>query len=324
MLLKDNFGRTINYLRIGITDRCNLRCRYCMPEEGIDFSTRTEILRYEEILRLASIFSKLGINKIRLTGGEPFVRKDIAYLIKNLVKIIPDLYITTNATLLKENIETLRSSVKGLNISIDSLDRSNFMLITKRDSFDKVYSNILLCKQEGIPVKLNMVVLKGINDHEIPAFLNFGLQHKIEVRFIEAMPFNDFDGNHKYFISATEIKEIIKKHFPSIRQDNSRPHSAANEFILEETLRLGIIPAYSRTLCGSCNRVRLTPTGKMLTCLYSRSGLDLRELLRDNNISDNDISEFIKGAVQKKKKNGFLEEPSNGTQVFESMTTIGG
>lgn len=295
-----------------------------MPEEGIEYSHRTDLLSYEEIFRLVSIFSNLGINKLRITGGEPFVRKDISYLIKKLSSVIPNLYITTNATLIHNHIELIKSYVKGLNISIDSLDPINFQMITKRNSFDQIFKNIKLCRKLEIAVKLNMVVLRGINDHEISPFLDFCVNNNIEIRFIEAMPFNDFDGNHSLFVSAKEIEEIIRSANWNLRKITNNPNSAADEYSLEEKSRIGIIPAYARSLCGNCNRIRLTATGNILTCLYAKSGLNLRDVLRNKDYSDAMISELIVDAVMNKKKNGYAEEPFSGTGVLESMTTIGG
>lgn len=323
----DKYNRQVNYLRIGLTDRCNLRCRYCMPAAGIDFSHRKDLLTYEELTRLAHIFRGLGVEKVRLTGGEPFVRKDIGKLIESLCTIFPAVHITTNATLLHEHqyIELLKEKgVKSLNISIDSLDRDLFNIITRRDSFDIVYNNILGCIDAGIKVKLNMVAMKNINLHEIPAFIEFGKQHDIEVRFIEAMPFNDSDGNQQQFFPATELLELVKVNYSTNIKPIAAPGSSSLKYLIDDKVKIGIIPAYSRSLCGTCNRVRLTPKGTMLTCLYSKTGTSLRDAMRDEQLDDEQLTALIQTAVLQKKKDGFEEEALRSEGVFESMTTIGG
>jgi len=324
MELKDQYNRIADYLRIGVTDRCNLRCRYCMPAQGIDFAARKDILSYEEIIRLAEIFKQLGVNKVRLTGGEPFVRKDIDILLKRLCHLFPKVHITTNATLLTEHIPLLKElNISGLNISIDSLDKDKFLLITRRDTFDIVMSNILLCIQKEIPIKLNVVVMKGVNDMEILDFVAFGIEHNIEVRFIEAMPFNEDDGNKDVFMPAIDILKLISSEYPSVSKIENGPVSSSDIYNIDGQ-RVGIIPAYSRTLCGFCNRIRLTPQGELMTCLYSTQGKDLRALLRNPEISNDDLIHAIMESIGAKKKDGFKEERLQEGTVFRSMTTIGG
>lgn len=325
MKLKDQHNRIADYLRIGVTDRCNLRCRYCMPEQGIDFADRKDLLSYEEILRLAEIFKELGVNKVRLTGGEPFVRKDIAILMKSLCQLFPKVHVTTNATLLSNHIELLKElNIGGLNISIDSLDKDKFLLITRRDTFDIVMSNILKCIEHEIPIKLNVVVMKGVNDSEILDFVAFGIEHNIEVRFIEAMPFNEDDGNKDVFMPAAEIQSLISSEYPSISKNQGTSASSSEIYTIAGKYSVGIIPAYTRTLCRFCNRIRLTPQGELMTCLYSTQGKDLRSLLRNSEISDEDLKNAILESVRDKKKDGFEEERLQKGSVFRSMTTIGG
>ncbi len=324
--MKDQFGRNIDYLRLGVTDRCNLRCRYCMPEHGIDFSNRKDLLSYEEILRLSPIFSSLGIKKLRITGGEPFVRKDIGSLLEKLSRHFESLHITTNATLLHSHFDILkRIEISGLNISIDSLDPENFFRITRRDQFDLVIDNIHQCIERNIPAKLNVVVMKGINDHELTNFMYFGMKHKIEVRFIEAMPFNEYDGNRDVFLSHDEILAKMKSDFPSIEYIPAlHPSSAQRYQIPKDNYSFAVIPAYSRSLCGQCNRLRLTPKGELLTCLYAQTGISLKQYLRDSTYSDEEIAGLITEAVFKKKKDGFEEEKEINSQAFKSMSSIGG
>lgn len=323
MILTDKYHRRINYLRLAVTDRCNLRCRYCMPEEGIDFSSRSDLLSYEELDRLTQLFAELGVTKIRLTGGEPFVRKDIDILLRALRRIFQKVHITTNATLLHNHFDVLQEiQVDGLNISIDSLDRDRFFMITRRDTYDQVMDNILQCKSLCIPIKLNIVAMNGVNSMEIVDFVRFGMEHDIEVRFIEAMPFNDDDGNKDVFISQRDIHAIVKEAFPSSKKVEAI--GSSDMYTIDDKYTYGIIPAYTRSLCGSCNRVRLSPKGKMMTCLYATDGLDLRAALRDTDVTDEDIVSLIQDAILQKKKDGYEEEKSRSETVFQSMTTIGG
>lgn len=325
MPLIDAHNRTIDYLRLGITDRCNLRCRYCMPEEGIDFSHREDLMSYEEMIRLVKVFVKMGVNKLRLTGGEPFVRKDIGMLLLQLSEIVPSIHITTNATLLEEHIPLLkRIGIAGLNISIDSLDRDRFFMITRRDTYDIVMQNIHRCLQHCISTKLNVVVMKGVNDMEIVDFVKFGLKHNIEVRFIEAMPFNEDDGNKNVFMSASEILMKISNAFDHVTLLQSEGSSSSNIYSINESYIFGIIPSYSRSLCGTCNRIRLTPKGEMLTCLYAQSGVDLLRYLRQQDPTEKQLEDMISEAVSNKKKDGFDEEKLRDSEIFNSMTTIGG
>ena len=323
MKLIDTHNRISKYLRIGVTDRCNLRCRYCMPAEGIDFAHREDILSYEEIVRLAKIFADLGVDKVRLTGGEPFVRKDIAVLLRSLSDVFAKVHITTNATLLTDHIQLLKEiEIAGLNISIDSLNRDRFFMITRRDSYDLVMNNILKCIEEGIPTKLNVVTMKGINDMEILDFVRFGIDNGVEVRFIEAMPFNDDDGNRDVYMPASEIASLIAGEFPTLHKLIA-DGSSSDKYTIDGKHSIGIIPAYSRTLCSSCDRIRLTPQGELLNCLYAQTGTDLMALVR-NGMDDKNIEQAIIDSVLLKKKSGFEEEALISTNAFRSMTTIGG
>lgn len=294
-----------------------------MPEEGIDFSSRSELLSDDEMIRLARMLVQLGVNKIRLTGGEPFARKGIERIIKELSALDISLHITSNATLLDNHYDLLSEvNIKSLNISIDSLDRDRFWMITRRDAYQKVIDSIIKCRDLGIPTKLNTVVMKGVNDDELPDFVAFGQRHGVEVRFIEAMPFNDDDGNKPVFMPATEIEQVIRRAYPSLSKLDYVGHAASDTYTIGD-YRVGIIPSYSRSLCASCNRIRLTPQGELLTCLYATSGVSLRDLIRAR-ASDEVIIDAITSAVSQKKRSGHEEEALRSKEVFESMTTIGG
>ncbi|MFT4533369.1 MAG: molybdenum cofactor biosynthesis enzyme MoaA [Saprospiraceae bacterium] len=293
-----------------------------MPAEGIQFSEREDLLTYEEIVRLAHVFKSLGVKKVRLTGGEPFVRKDIDQLLRSLSEIFSAVHITTNATRL--DVPLLKEiGISGLNISLDSLDRDKFFMITRRDESEKVMANIHECINQELPIKINMVVMKGVNDMEILDFVDFGIKYGVEVRFIEAMPFNEGDGNRDVFMSAIEMLALIQTRYPeAVQYDDLKPSSAIHYKIGDS--KFDIIPAYSRSLCGTCNRIRLTPKGELLNCLYSQKGTELRDMLRDSNVSDTQLSEVIQQSVFHKLKNGFEAESEMTGDVFRSMTTIGG
>ena len=324
-MLIDKFNRKVDYLRIGITDRCNLRCRYCMPEQGIDFSSRKELLTYEEILYLVRIFKDLGITKVRLTGGEPLSRKDVDVLIKNIYTHIPNIHITTNATHLEPFIPLFQEiNLQGLNVSLDSLDRDKFTMITRRDAFDSVISNSLSAKKAGLPVKFNMVVMKGINDMEINDFIEFGMQNDIQVRFIEAMPFNAFDGNKDVFMDSKDILNTVMEKYSNVEAKYSNNPSSSVKYTINDSYKFGIIPAYSGTMCGTCNRIRLTPKGEVLTCLYSEKGINLKDVIRNKEHSEEEIISMVKNLVSNKLKSGWDEEKLRGDSVFNSMTSIGG
>lgn len=293
-----------------------------MPADGIQFSEREDLLSYEEIIRLAKIFKSLGVNKVRLTGGEPFVRKDIDQLLRSLSDIFPNVRITTNATRL--DVPLLKEiGISGLNISLDSLNRDKFFMITRRDEAVKVMANIHNCIEQKLPIKINMVVMRGVNDMEIIDFVDFGIKHGIEVRFIEAMPFNEGDGNRDVFMSAIDILERIYTKYPEARQYHDLEPSSAIHYLVGES-KFDIIPAYSRSLCGTCNRIRLTPKGELLNCLYSQKGTELRDLLRDPLVTDIEITEIIQQSVFHKLKDGYEAEKEMTGDVFRSMTTIGG
>lgn len=293
-----------------------------MPAEGIDFSARQELLTDDELVRLATIMVDLGVKKIRLTGGEPFARSGIESIIKRLSLLPASIHITTNAALLNRYFDIIEAcAIRSLNISIDSLDRERFMMITRRDIFQQVMDNIIESKRRDLPIKLNTVVMRGVNDDEIISFIDFGMSHNISVRFIEAMPFNEDDGNKTVFMSASEIAEHIQRTYPSLLKKHA-DGSASDTYSIGDYM-LGIIPSYSRTLCASCNRIRLTPQGELLTCLYAQKGESLRDLIRSGT-TDEHLRSTILQAVYKKKKSGHEEEKERGEEVFQSMTTIGG
>lgn len=288
MSLIDSYGRKINYLRLSVTDRCNLRCRYCMPAEGIPKLKREDILSYEELLLLAETAVQLGIEKIRVTGGEPLVRKGIIYFLGNLSKIsnLRQLVLTTNGVLLAEMAESLMlAGVRRLNISLDSLRHSTFAEITRGGDLEKVLAGIRAAEVTGFPIKINMVAMRGINDDEFADFAGLTLIKPYAVRFIEYMPTMKEAGWQSLFISGDEIIERITRYYPVkpiYREDPLRGPS--QDFQIDAAAgTIGIITPISRPFCGACNRIRVTSSGMAKGCLFDSKEYDLKPLLRTGN-----------------------------------------
>ncbi len=329
MNLVDSHNRTINYLRLAVTDRCNLRCFYCMPENGIKFLNKKEILSYEEMIRLMEILRPMGIDKLRITGGEPFVRKDLMSFLKT-VKNRFDLRsfsITSNATLLHNYMEELPQLFDSMNISLDSLNADRFLDITRRNDFKQVWDNINALIETGIKVKINAVVMNDKNIEDILPFVAWTKNKNVEVRFIEEMPFNG--SREKEQISNwdyTKILEHISSEFPEIEKLETGPSSTSLLYQVKGfTGKFGIIPAFSRTFCGTCNRIRITAKGQLRTCLYSANGTDLLKPLRAGK-SFETMQQIVRHAVSNKEANGFeaAEKRLDQGAIYESMTTIGG
>ena len=323
--LTDPFGRTIDYLRLAITDRCNLRCTYCMPADGIDLKPHSHILTFEELQRVVGIFSTLGVRKIRITGGEPFVRKGAMDFIENLNSInqIDSINVTTNAVFIDDFLNRLSAiKIDSLNISLDSLQKDIFYKITRRDDFERVWQNIQKAMQTDIAVKLNMVVMGGLNDNEIIDFAQLSKEYKIEVRFLEQMPFSG-GSEIAGFVSAEEILQKLETAYPKLNEEY-RLNSTARIFQVPGYAgKIGIIAGYSRTFCDSCTRIRITPQGELKTCLYDYSAVDLRAMLR-NGKNDSEIQSAILSAVQNRAKDGF-ESQKRAKQIYSlSMAQIGG
>ena len=324
--LHDHHGRQTTYLRLAVTDRCNLRCRYCMPAEGIDFAPRAELLTFEEILRLSEVLAGLGVNKVRLTGGEPLSRRGLPDLVHGLGKIFPHLAMTTNGILLEPHLDGLiADGLTNYNLSLDTLDPERFFAVTRRDEFAGTWRALELLLARGVRTKINVVVLRGTNDDELLDFVELTRDRTLDVRFIEAMPFNDGDGNHHLFLSAAEMHRRILAAYPTLAPATDDPHASTLRYRVPGFAGgVGIIPAYSRSLCGSCNRLRLTPKGTLLNCLYATKGLELRPLLRAGASAD-DLTGLIVDFVRGKHKDGWATERLEQTGgVFASMTSIGG
>lgn len=323
--LVDPFGRKMDYLRLAITDRCNLRCQYCMPAEGIPLKSHEHILSFEEMSALVRIFIELGVRKLRITGGEPFVRKDALPFIKSLDAMpeLESINITTNAVLIGSFLDDLRDmKIGSLNISLDSFNRDTFFKITRRDDFDIVIKNIYKAVKLNFPVKLNMVVLAGINDSEIIDFANFARKLPIEVRFIEQMPFSGGPATED-ILSADQIFSKLQENFPVLHEQVIKNSTARVYNIPGFKGKIGIIAGYSRTFCASCSRLRITPEGILKTCLYDKGAVDLKKMLRDGN-SKIEIIDAIRSAVQNRAVDGF-ESQRRANQLYNlSMAQIGG
>ncbi|MFM8744619.1 MAG: GTP 3',8-cyclase MoaA [Cytophagales bacterium] len=327
--LFDNHGRPINYLRLAVTDRCNLRCFYCMPEEGIHYLPKKELLTFEEIERLVTLMASMGISKIRLTGGEPFVRTDLMQLIWKIrqVKGIQDIHITTNGVLTAPFIPELKElGIASMNLSLDTLDRDRFKQITRRDEFDKTWKVLQLLLTAKIPVKLNAVVMDGKNIDDIIPMVELAKDHPISVRFIEEMPFNG-EGNHyaKLFWTHHKIVEHIRLAFPSLQKVDDPKNSTAYHFQIPNFKgNIGVVAAFSRTFCGTCNRIRVTAQGLLKTCLYDDGVLNIKNLMREGR-NDDELKQQLMKTFSNRPKDGFeAEQKRSNKKVNESMSTIGG
>ena len=328
-MLRDTFGRQIDYLRLAVTDKCNLRCNYCMPAEGIKWLKRADLLSYEEMLRVVSVLASQGLRKVRITGGEPFLRKDLIHFLDSLTQIpgIEKVNITTNGTLTTKYLDDLwRMGIRSLNLSIDSLDAQRFAEITRRDVFDQVWDCYRTMLDKGFKVKLNMVVMAKQNVQDILPMLRLTEKDPVDVRFIEEMPFNGQEAAAAQVWNYNQILDHIRTEYTAFDALPLPPNSTAlNYQVPGHTGSFGVIPAYSRTLCGTCNRLRMTPQGMIKTCLYDEGVFNLRDFLRAG-ATDEQLLEAIRSAIHHKAKNGFIAEArrKNLPNISESMATIGG
>ncbi len=328
-MLLDSFNRRINYLRISLTDRCNPRCIYCMPEQGIPKLAHEEILTYEELLRLARISVGLGIEKIRLTGGEPLVRKNIGGLIKALWEIpgIRDISLTTNGILLAENARSLwEAGIKRINISLDTLNAGKFTEITRFDFFSQVWEGIQEAERIGFsPIKINVVALKGINDDEILDFGRLSHEKPYHIRFIEFMPVGPENGwSAERFLSSEEIITQLQVLGPLFPLDSQSFDGPAKRMAFEGAQGdIGLISPISEHFCPSCNRLRLTAEGRLRACIFSDEETDLRTPLR-NGASDRELESVIRETISGKPKEHPLQMNPLPRKCQRQMSKIGG
>ncbi len=327
-MLIDNYHRPISYLRISLTDRCNLRCIYCMPHEGISLLGHRDVLSFEEIERIASAAARLGIRRVRLTGGEPLVRKGVIGLAGVLMKMpgIEDVSLTTNGTLLTEHAAALRSAgMRRINISLDTLDAEKYKRITRGGDIQKVLDGISAARREGFsPIKINVVAMRGINDDEIEEFARLTIERPVHIRFIEFMPIDiATDWDKDSFISSSETREIIRRVGVLNPVDKCNKSGPAEMYRLEGAAgQLGFISPLSNHFCDTCNRMRLTADGKLRTCLFSDEEIDLKEVLRSG-VTDQVLEETIAEAIKSKPKGHSISEPSF-KKCRRNMSAIGG
>lgn len=327
MQLIDSHGRKIDYVRLAVTDRCNLRCTYCMPQEGIEFVPRNNLLSYEEMIRLLKILKSLEVTKLRITGGEPLVRKGLIEFLQEIrdQRVMPNFHLTTNATLTLPYVDKLiNAGLKSVNISLDTLDKERFYAITKRDQLEQVLASINAFYQRDVEIKINMVVTKGMNENDIVPMAEMAKNRNISVRFLEEMPFNGTDETKQHFTTHHDILSALENSLPPLTKIPFKHGSTSQNYHVQGWKGdVGIIASYTRTFCGSCNRIRVTPIGKLKTCLYGKNDLDLRDLLR-NGSSDLEIKQAIVSAVAKKPVDGIVAESNRFSHISESMATIGG
>lgn len=324
-MLTDNHGRKINYLRLAVTDRCNLRCFYCMPEEGIEWLQRKELMTYEEMLRVCSVLIDMGIEKVRITGGEPFARKDFMGFLRALSAIegLKELTLTTNGVLTQRYIPELKAlGIKSVNLSLDTLDRQRFLDITRRDELPKVLNTMHELLRNDIEVKVNAVVMEGRNTEDILPLAALTKELPIAVRYIEEMPFNGSGVYDGLAWDHVRILDKLKERYSTIEKIPDPLFSTSTNYSIPGYAgTVGIIAAYTRSFCGTCNRVRITPQGMLKTCLYDNGVLNIKDLIRSG-CEDEYIKEALLNAIAQRAKDGWEAEQSR--TINESMATIGG
>lgn len=326
-MLEDSFGRIHDYLRISLTDVCNFRCQYCIPEENTQFMPAAHLMHADEIDVIANAFVKMGVKKIRLTGGEPLLRKDAADIILRLSKYPVELTLTTNGTGIKEFIPVFKQAeIKSINVSLDTLNKEKFFAITRRDAFEKVRSNIELLIADGFHVKVNVVVMRGINDNEIPDFVAWTKEQPLHVRFIEFMPFDRNQWNNKKVFSYQEILDSVASVCSFIKMKDDANATAKKFKPYNHIGTFAIISTMSAPFCTTCNRMRLTADGKMKNCLFSKTEVDLLSALRNGT----NIEPLVKQCLADKAEalggqfSGDYHQVDASTIANRSMINIGG
>ena len=323
--MKDKVGRKIDYMRISLTDRCNLRCQYCMPAEGIPLINHKEILSYEEIIRIVKSAAMIGVKKIRLTGGEPLLRKGIVHLIKEIKSIrgIEEVAVTTNGLLLDDLLEDLiEAGLDRVNLSLDTLDEQTFNQMSRYSGLDKIQRAFSRCMALGIPVKINAVAIKGMNDKDILKLAKLTYKWPVDVRFIELMPI----GCGKSFtgISTEDLLNLFEEAGLKFQEVMAGKGNGPADYVQLEGARgkVGFISPLSHQFCDTCNRIRITPEGFLKPCLHSKEGIDIKKLMRDG-ATDKDLIKILeKGILMKPLSHKFLETTT--IQDQRSMNQIGG
>jgi GTP 3',8-cyclase len=324
--LVDGHGRAIGDLRVSVTDRCNFRCQYCMPADGLPWLERDAVLSFEEIERVVGLLAQMGVRDVRLTGGEPLVRRDFPQLAGRLVPLVDELSVTTNGYLLERDAEALvAAGVSRFNVSIDSLQRDRFFEMTRRDALPRVLRGleVLAAFPEAHPIKVNAVAMRGFTEDEAIPFARFAREHPYEVRFIEFMP---LDADHAWtadsVLTGDEIRAQIDAVWP-LEPEPREAHATARVYRFADGHgRIGFINPVSEPFCGDCNRIRLTAEGKLRTCLFSLHETDLRAPLRAG-ATDDDLEAIVRDAVWRKELKHHVNEPGF-VQPARSMSAIGG
>jgi GTP 3',8-cyclase len=327
--LVDGWGREMRSVRISVTDKCNFRCTYCMPAEGLEWLRRDEILTFEEIARLTSILAALGIREVRLTGGEPLVRRDVPELVRMLARIpgVDDLSLTTNGILLRKQAHALvAAGLRRINVSLDSLDHVRFAQITRRDALDQVLEGLAEAERYAQlrPIKINCVAIKGFTEDEVPALAELARRKPYVVRFIEFMPLDaDRAWSADQVLSGGEIRTLVEERFGPLVELPAKPSSTARRFAFADGRgELGFVNPVSEPFCSSCDRIRVTADGQLRTCLFSRREWDVKAALRDGR-SDAEIADFLRFAVRHKELKHRVNEPGF-VPASRSMSQIGG
>jgi cyclic pyranopterin phosphate synthase len=327
--LRDGWGREIRSLRISVTDKCNFRCTYCMPAEGLEWLRRDEILSFEEIARLTRIFAAVGIEEVRLTGGEPLVRRELPVLVRQLSAIdgVRDLSLTTNGVLLDRLAGPLvDAGLRRLNVSLDSLSHVRFAEITRRDALDAVLRGLEEAERfpELRPIKVNCVAVKGFTEEEVPALAELARRKPYVIRFIEFMPLDaDEAWRDDQVLTGAEIRAIVEERFGPLVELPAKPSSTSKRFRFSDGKgELGFINPVSEPFCSSCDRIRLTADGQLRTCLFSRREWDLKTALRDGS-SDEQVTELIRYAVRHKELKHRIND-AGFVRASRSMSQIGG
>jgi len=329
-VLIDSHGRNHNYLRISITENCNLRCTYCMPAEGIQLTPKKHLMSADEIVEIASTFVSLGVTKIRLTGGEPLVRKDAKEILLRLSKLGTELTLTTNGLLVHQFITIFKEAgITSLNVSIDTLQKDKFTQITRRDEFEKLDENIRLLLAEGFIVKLNVVLIKGFNENEILDFIDLTKDKNIQIRFIEFMPFDGNNWDKSKLVSQAEILNKVQELHTNdaIQRLTDKPNDTARNYKIKNYCGgFAIISSVTNPFCSTCNRIRLTADGKLKNCLFSNSETSLLDVLRNG---DSILPLIEKNIYSKKAIRAGLDDQNafeNQSVISKnrSMITIGG
>lgn len=330
--MRDKFNRDINYLRVSITDRCNLRCSYCLPKEGISLQGHEDILRYEEIIRVVSVAVKMGLFKVRITGGEPLVRRGFVDFLSSLQKIkgLHDISLTTNGILLEDFAERIyQAGVKRINVSLDSLNTDKYARITNGGDLNAVLKGIAKAEEIGFsPIKINTVVIKGFNDDEVLDFAKLAADKPFQVRFIELMPMGQVNREHeKEYLPLAKLMQSISAHFELEQiagKKNVSDGPAKIYRIKGGRGEIGFINPMSNHFCATCNRLRLTADGKLLLCLLSKQEIDLKKELREN-CSDAELEKLIaKAILLKPKQHDLACTAMHLRKCHREMSSIGG